>query len=132
MKIIKIRYRNVEWKGKVVYSFFDSVLLFFGTDIFDKSKGQTNKSRRQGKQNRLFLSFVVACAEIRAYLIKPTWRKKRGLRRRFRCVLRQKFGSGRSAMPPQITRVQFVVACNIKTPSPLLLRGLLAFLSPLL
>lgn len=88
---------------------------FFGTNIFPKSKGQTNKSRREGKQNRLFLSFVVACAEIHAYLIKPTWRNKRGLKRRFPCISEVKFGSGRSAMPPRITRVQFVVACNIKT-----------------
>lgn len=115
IKVIKTRYksRNVEKKDILQWiEFFDS---FFGTNIFPKSKGQTNKSRREGKQNRLFLSFVVACAEIHAYLIKPTWRNKRGLKRRFPCISQAKFGSGRSAMPPRITRVQFVVACNIKT-----------------
>lgn len=89
---------------------------FFGTNIYF-AKDKRVKSRRQGKQNRLFLSFVVACAEIHAYLIKPTWRETRSAvwRDGFVVFLRQSFGSGRGAMPPQITRVQFVVACNIKT-----------------
>ena len=89
---------------------------FFGTNIYF-AKDKRVKSRRQGKQNRLFLSFVVACAEIHAYLIKPTWRETTSAvwRDGFVVFLRQSFGSGRGAMPPQITRVQFVVACNIKT-----------------
>lgn len=76
--------------------------------------------RRENKRASLLFLLLVLSSRTYAYLIKLTQTSRR----------ENTFPRGQSwrgAMPAQITRVQFVVACNIKTRSPLLLNPSLVF-----